>query len=72
MTDPGTSGRPPLHAELVRQEAELARVRVALVWAERAGEPRRAAALRREAGRLRRRIARLRGLLGLPPRDEEG
>ena len=70
MTYPGTSDQPRRHAELVRLEAELRQILIAVVWAERAGEPWRAATLRREAGRLRRRVAHLRALLDLPPAEE--
>ena len=70
MTYRGTSDPAQWHAELIRLEAELRQVADAIAWAERSGEPRRAAALRRAAGRLRRRVARLRGLLQIPSREE--
>ena len=71
MTYPGESERPHRQAELVRLEAELRQLLIAIVWAQRAGQPRQVATLRREEARRRRRIAHLRALLGLPA-DEEG
>jgi hypothetical protein len=71
MTRPDGGDRPHWHAELVRLEAELRQLRIAIAWAERSGEPRRAATLRREESRRRRRIAHLRDLLGLVALNEE-
>ena len=64
--------RPHWHAELVRLDGELRRLAIEIGWAQRAGQPRRVAGLRREDARLRRRIAQLRALLGLPESQEEG